>query len=90
MKEDATFQSINETVRQQFEAGWMAGEPQPIEVLIGDANASNYLATLEELVHIELEFRWKAENAKQRIPLEDYLQRFEKLNQPEIVNRLIQ
>ena len=90
MDDETVYKDINETIRQQFESSWMAGEPQPIEVLIGDANASNYLATLEELVHIELEFRWKAENAKQRIPLEDYLQRFEKLNQPEIVNRLIQ
>ncbi|MCS5582606.1 MAG: serine/threonine-protein kinase, partial [Pseudomonadales bacterium] len=55
-----------------------------------DANAPNYLATLEELVHIELEFRWKAEDAKQRISLEDYLQRFEQLNRPEIVKRLVQ
>ena len=90
MDDETVYQDVNETIRQQFESGWLAGEPQPIEVVIGDVNAPNYLATLEELVHIELEFRWKNRSPLKRVELEDYLERFESLNQPEIVNRLVQ
>ena len=90
MDDETVYQDVNETIRQQFESSWIAGKPQPIEVLIGDANAPNYLATLEELVHIELEFRWKNRSPLQRVVLEDYLERFQQLNQPEIVNRLVQ
>ena len=90
MDDETVYQDVNETIRQQFESSWIAGKPQPIEVLIGDTNAPNYLATLEELVHIELEFCWKTRSPLQRVELEDYLERFQQLNQPEIVNRLIQ
>ena len=90
MDDETVYQDVNETIRQQFESSWIAGKPQPIEAMIGDVNAPNYLATLEELVHIELEFRWKNRNPLQRVELEDYLERFEQLNQPEIVNRIIQ
>ncbi|MCP4504837.1 MAG: hypothetical protein GY826_00375, partial [Fuerstiella sp.] len=90
MDDETGYQDINETIRQQFESGWLAGKPQPIEALIGDSNAPNFLATLEELVHIELEFRWKNRSPLKRVKLEEYLQRFDQLNQPEIVNRLVQ
>ncbi|MEC7566386.1 MAG: serine/threonine-protein kinase, partial [Planctomycetota bacterium] len=90
MDDETVYKDVNETIRQEFESSWIAGDPQPIEAVIGDANAPNYLATLEELVHIELEFRWKNRSPLKRIELEEYLDRFESLNQPEIVNRLIQ
>ena len=77
MDDETGYQDINETIRQQFESGWLAGKPQPIEALIGDSNAPNFLATLEELVHIELEFRWKNRSPLKRVKLEEYLQRFD-------------
>lgn len=90
MDDETGYQDIDETIRQQFEAGWLAGEPQPIEAVLSDSKAANYLATLEELVHIELEFRWKNRDPLNRVQLEKYLERFESLNQPAIVKRLIQ
>ena len=90
MDDETGYQDIDETIRQPFEAGWLAGEPQPIEAVLSDSKAANYLATLEELVHIELEFRWKNRDPLNRVQLEKYLERFESLNQPAIVKRLIQ
>ncbi len=52
--------SINETIVERFEAAWLRGEPEPIERLTLDRSDPCYLATLEELVHLELEFTWKS------------------------------
>ena len=32
----------------QFESAWAAGNPQPIEALVGEPASANYLATLED------------------------------------------
>ncbi len=90
MDDPTRYPQINETVRLQFEEGWLSGEPQPIEALLHDSNAPNYLTTLEELVHIEMEFRWKNRDPLKLVKLEEYLERFELLKHPDIVNRLIQ
>ena len=56
----------------------------------------NYLATLEELIHLELAFAWKAwqaapAGAGRRPPTsEDYLIRFPLLNRPDVLGRLLQ
>ena len=52
--------SIDETVQKHFETAWVKGTPEPIERLLPPENDPKYLATLEELVHIELEFAWKS------------------------------
>ncbi len=54
------FDSIDETRRKAFETAWREGRPEPIELFLPPEDSEQYLATLEELVHIELEFRWKA------------------------------
>ncbi|MFH1920195.1 MAG: protein kinase [Planctomycetota bacterium] len=95
--------SIDETVRRQFETAWVGGNPKPIEQLLPPENDPRYLATLEELVHIEIEFAWKSwmevREGDETRPLsqtagplprvEDYLERFPPLDRPEIVVRLI-
>jgi serine/threonine-protein kinase len=102
------FDSIDEALRRAFEAAWREGRPEPIERHLPPEEDARYLATLEELVHIELEFTWKswkdarsdadtispadvltqAEGGPPRV--ESYLQRFPRLNQPEIILRLLE
>ena len=89
MSNDNTYQTINENIRQQFESAWAAGNPQPIEALVGEPASANYLATLEELVHIELEFRWQERDPLIRPQLEEYLERFEALGDSAILSRLL-
>jgi WD40 repeat protein/serine/threonine protein kinase/tetratricopeptide (TPR) repeat protein len=98
MDSDATFQaSLDEDARRRFEAAWRSGRPEPIERFLPAPDHPHYLATLEELVHIDLEMRWKARGtvpdpntATPAQPLvERYLERFPALNEPTIVRRLL-
>jgi len=97
--------SIDEDVRRRFEAAWLAGRPEPIEKFLPSPEDPKYLATLEELVHIELEFSWKKRlppaqpeaippklpPPQARLPrVEDYLRRFAELNRPAVVLRLVE
>jgi tetratricopeptide (TPR) repeat protein len=90
---------VDEDARRRFEACWRHGQPAPIEQFLPPDDHPLYLATLEELVHIELEFAWKpqrhdtaAKGTTLRVPLlvEAYLARFPQLNDPAIVLRLLQ
>ena len=97
-------ESIDEALRRQFEAACAAGEFQPIGAFLPPEHDARHLPTLEELVLIELEFRWKwwagrgncdthgAAATEDHAPprVEDYLQRFPRLNRPEIVRRLVE
>jgi serine/threonine protein kinase/tetratricopeptide (TPR) repeat protein len=101
------FDSIDETRRKAFETAWREGRPEPIELFLPPEDSEQYLSTLEELVHIELEFRWKSwrevrhdvdtiEPGKSLTGetdgpalVEDYVNRFPPLDQPDIVQRLI-
>jgi WD40 repeat protein/serine/threonine protein kinase len=87
------FPSIDETSRRKFESAWLADEPEAIEHFLPDSNSPAYMATLEELIHIELEFAWQAAGDRpdaQGPLIEDYLQRFSGLDDPEILLRLIE
>jgi len=87
---------IDETRRRSFELAWAAGTPVRIEEHLPASSQPEYLPTLEELIHIELEFGWKQagsgdEASRERGPLvEKYLDRFPAINQPSIVRRLLQ
>ncbi len=100
---DTPSPSINETIVERFESAWVRGEPEPIERLKLDRSDPCYLATLEELVHLELEFAWKtgaevasnsASAAEGPIPsrprVEHYFGRFPELDVREIALRLVQ
>ncbi len=91
--EASTNQPIDETARRRFEGEWQTGEPPLIEQFLPPKTDPLFLATLEELVHIDLEMGWKA---AQKVPsssvprVEAYLDRFPALNAPEILLRLLQ
>jgi tetratricopeptide (TPR) repeat protein/predicted Ser/Thr protein kinase len=94
--------AIDEDLRRRFEQAWLAGQPLRIEDCLPPRTSPAWLATLEELVHIELEFAWKtwaqwrqeewsgqgSPAAPQRV--EQYLARFPSLDEPQIVARLVE
>ena len=85
--------SIDEDARRRFESAWRVNRPRPIEELLGPPDDPSYLPTLEELVQIELEFRWRASRADSALPgprIEEYLERFPALRELEVVARLIE
>ncbi|MCH7728267.1 MAG: cyclic nucleotide-binding domain-containing protein, partial [Planctomycetes bacterium] len=89
---------IDEHLRRQFEAAHARGCARPIDDFLPEEETARYLPTLEELVLVELEFAWKAWSKQQQRELtgigsqpaqvEDYLDRFPVLTQPEIIARL--
>ena len=96
--------AVDETCRKKFEAAWNRGTPEPIDKCLPPENAPTYLPTLEELVQIELEYRWEALSKSaesergESLPethadpprVEDYLDRFPQLKQDsEILQRLL-
>jgi serine/threonine protein kinase/tetratricopeptide (TPR) repeat protein len=85
---------IDEAARRRFEAAWRAGRPEPIERCLPAEDDPAYQPTLEELVLIDLEFRWKAAitpdgTRADRPRVEGYLTRFPRLNRPAFVRRLV-
>src|ERR1700730_4920087 len=90
---------LDEIARRRFESAWRAGHPEPIESLLPPPADPKYLATLEELVHIELEFTWKSREssadgkvarALRPVTIEEDLVRFPRLNEPSVLLRLLQ
>lgn len=95
----ASLMSIDESARRRFEAAWRDGRPAEIEKFLPPLGDPRRLATLEELVHIDLEQAWKevAQNrtddgaaANTRPLVENYLERFPDLKHPDILLRLLQ
>jgi hypothetical protein len=90
--------SFDPEARARFEAALRAGTPEPIERFVSPDHPA-YLATVVELICVELEFAWQAagvaettdpENAHTPLPrVEDYLRRFPALHEPETLGRLI-
>jgi serine/threonine protein kinase/Tfp pilus assembly protein PilF len=97
--ESASVVTVDESACRRFEAAWNEGRPEPIEHFLPAENSANYLATLTELIHIELELAWKSWAQTTVRPgaggdgsahVEAYLARFPCLNQPSIVLRLLE
>jgi len=96
---------VDEEARRRFEASWMSGAPKAIEEYLPDESQPSFLATLEELVLIDLEFALKSWTGQQSArddqatitndtvagapSLETYFERFPQLQRPEIVERLV-
>ncbi len=91
---NASIATIDEAARIQFELAWQQGKPQSIEQCLPHKDAPLYLATLEEMVQIEIEMKWKAwsrsPNSPQPDLIETYLVRFPELKQSKIILRLIE
>jgi serine/threonine protein kinase len=97
--ESSSLATVDENARRRFEAAWRKGRPEPIEQFLPAENHPNYLATLQELVQIELEMLWRSQQQTVAQPsggeagsahVEAYLARFPCLNQPAIVLRLLE
>ncbi|QDT08488.1 serine/threonine-protein kinase [Planctomycetes bacterium K23_9] len=96
---------VDESTRRKFESDWRSGCPSSIDHYLPDKPPNQYLATLEELVCIEMEFLWSQESkgssaspdadtlndvSSRPTFVEDYTRRFRVLREPEIVGRLAQ
>jgi hypothetical protein len=99
MNDDTPLEAtIDEDARRRFEAACQRGQRGAIEDFLPLPEQPHYLATLEELVHIELEWTWKewgqaAAEVRAQVPVhwvEDYLGRFPALRDPAIVRRLVE
>ncbi|MFK7736049.1 MAG: serine/threonine-protein kinase [Pirellulaceae bacterium] len=99
--------SIDESARREFERAWLSGGAATslsIREFLPESLEGTYLGTLEELVCIDLEFRWKpaaAENSNSnqtvsvhetevQTRVEDYLRDFPELEQEDILQRLVE
>lgn len=96
--------SIDEDARKRFEADWQAGDSLSIKAYLPDSGSETYLGTLEELVCIDLEFRWaQSQNSIETVgataiedqanlptKVEDYVKEFPELDEPTIIKRLIE
>lgn len=92
------YQSIDEGARRRFEAARRDSQNEPIEQFLPPTDHPHFLATLEELILIDLEFAWKGwkRPLDARTPtairppgVESYLRRFPRLRQPDVLRRLL-
>lgn len=95
--------SIDETLEKRFKTAWIQRRPEPIERFLPSQHDPTYVGTLQRLVHIELELAWTSWSQQQRQAatavleetgveppcVEAYLSRFDQLNQPEVILRLL-
>jgi serine/threonine protein kinase len=96
--ESGSFATVDGIACRRFEAAWNEGRPEPIEHFVPAETHPSYLATLQELVHIELELAWKRWGQQAVQPgarrdgsarVEAYLTRFPRLKDPAILLRLL-
>jgi serine/threonine protein kinase len=98
--ENPSLVTVDESACQRFEVAWQEGRPEPIEQFLPPEEHVGYLATLEELIHIELEFAWKSwwgqtaakttATVGRPVCVEAYLARFPRLAEAPVVMRLLQ
>ena len=89
---EVDFDSVDEQRRQDFESEWIKGNHPDLDDFLPNPNDRRFLGTLEEFVHIELEFLWKNKFrlGKPTPPkIEDYLARYPVLRKPDILARLL-
>lgn len=96
--------AIDEKARKKFESDWLNGKSSSIREYLPDRRDETYIDTLEELVCIDLEFRWKPRTEQRAdsdctfpmdeavVPtrVEDYLREFPELNRDNILQRLVE
>lgn len=85
-----SMKQVNETLRREFESEWSQGKSPSIASYLPAADSEEYLPTLEELVCIDLEFRWKLDGDQDPPLLENYLERFGELRETDILQRLVE
>lgn len=86
---------------RRFERDWLAGDRRPLDVYLPPRSDPGYAATLEELVCVEMELRWRARaevagdpsrGEDEALPcrVEQYCEKFEELGKPARLLRLAQ
>ncbi|TWT39009.1 serine/threonine-protein kinase [Blastopirellula retiformator] len=94
---------VDEEIRRNFESDWLRGQCGDIVDYLPMPEAPSYLPTLEELICIDLEFRWQRitkssrgiDSSSETLSLEQqplvekYLDRFPQLHDPAILQRLV-
>src|ERR1700676_2740721 len=94
-----TSMSFDTEACRRFQSALWDLKSVPMESFLPPEQDPNYLATLEELVHIDLEFQWKLQaqsadggtSPTQVAPrVEDYLARFPRLQETSIMRRLLE
>ena len=83
---------VDESLRRRFEAAWLEGTPLALAECLPETGSAGYLPTLEELVHIQLEFAWKSHSEEGEKPalVEDLLGEFPALGERDVLLRLLQ
>ncbi len=89
--QNSWFDASTEQLFDRFELAWKSGEPPDLADFLAESHAPSVqaqTAVLEELVKIDMEYRWKlqAQGSTPVLRLEDYCQRFEQLQpSPELM-----
>src|SRR5262249_8132646 len=86
MSDDSLLPSVEEGCCRRFEQAWQEGRPLAVEDCLPAPDHPLYLAPLEDLVAIDLDFRARAGQAAR---VEESLARFPVLNEPGRVARLL-
>lgn len=84
--------SLDEDARRRFEVARREDHAADLRDFLPSENDPRYLATLEELVHIDIELAWKShvpERGTAPPLVEDYLARFPVLGSPDLLRRLL-
>ncbi len=90
---------VDESLRRAFEAAWRSGRPPSFQPYLPAPSSELYLATLIEVVCIDLENRWKATHlaasqGRDILPvppmLEEYLASYPELSSEQVLPKLIQ
>lgn len=105
MSDGAAISRVDENVRRQFESDWKFGKPSSIDAYLPAPESNEHLATLEELVCIEMEFLWNESKKKRAVDsnadtvndastrptyVEDYTRRFPVLSDSLVLQRLVE
>ena len=82
--------SIDEDARRRFEKAILHGVQVDLADFLPARDSAVYQATLEELILIDLEHRWKRSSGQAPVLVETYLDRFPIIQEPSCVRRLIE
>ena len=83
---------VNESLRQRFEASWTVGTPEPLSECLPGTDTDEFGPTLEELIHIQLEFAWKAhsdDDGERPVSVQALLEEFPVLGDDAVLLRLL-
>ena len=85
-------QNIDDQIVADFESAWIAGSPLTISDCLAKVETDRRLATLAELVMVDIEFAWKANKRNDPNPklLEAYLDEFPELSEAAILQKLLE